>query len=395
MTVRLTPRGVRHLRTAHPWIYADDLTADVSEPGGLVPVEDPAGHVVAWGLYSPVSKIRVRLVSRGASAPGPDLWRERVERAVALRSQLGLLHPDGACRLVSGDADGIPGLVVDLYSGVCVLQSGTHAADRLRDEVAAHVRALLPFALRAVYERSDASVRRLEGLEPRTGLLAGELPGELVVREDELLYEVDVRAGHKTGHYLDQRENRRRAAALARGAAVLDAFSYDGLFGIRAALAGARSVLCVDQSVEALERARRNAERNGVAQLVRTERAHAMRDLRDRAAAGERYGLVVLDPPAFARNRRELPGAERGYRELNLRALRLLEPGGHLVSASCSHAVRPELFLAFLARAAADAGRDAWLERLEGAAPDHPALLTLPESAYLKCAFVRAGEPRG
>jgi 23S rRNA (cytosine1962-C5)-methyltransferase len=212
------------------------------------------------------------------------------------------------------------------------------------------------------------------------------------VREDDLEYEVDVMGGHKTGHYLDQRDNRRRAAAHARGERVLDAFSYDGLFGVRAALAGASSVLCVDQSQAALERARRNAERNRVSDRVSTLRADCMDELRARAETGDRFGLVIVDPPAFAKSRREIAGAERGYVEVNRRAILLANPGARVVSASCSYNVRAEAFVGFLASAAARARRDVYLESLRGAAPDHPALLALPESAYLKCAFLRIGE---
>jgi 23S rRNA (cytosine1962-C5)-methyltransferase len=293
--------------------------------------------------------------------------------------------------LLAGDADGVPGMVIDHYAGVFVLQSGTQGSDRLRDVLVEGLEGL-ERPLRAVVDRSDASVRRLEGLEKRVEVLRGELPESVEVREEDLRYEVDVLHGHKTGHYLDQRANRRRAAELARGRRVLDAFSYDGLFGVRAALAGAESVLCLDQSGPALERARRNAERNRVAALVATERSDVMRDLKQRAADAPPFGLVVVDPPAFARNKGELEGALRGYRELNLRALALVEDGGHLVTASCSHAVKPAAFVEVLAQAAAASGRDVVLEELRGAAPDHPALLVLPESAYLKCAFLRVSD---
>jgi 23S rRNA (cytosine1962-C5)-methyltransferase len=388
--VQLSGRGGRRLRGGHPWIYADDLALEEAEPGELVAVEDRSGRTVAWGAYSAASKIRVRCVSRGPAKPDRDFWRGRVARALDLRRRAGLLDPAGAARLSAGDADGLPGLVLDRYAGVGVLQCGTLFAERLAGTLIELVDELWPGGLTAVLDRSDARVRRLEGLEARVELLRGELPQTLEIREDDLAYEVDVRGGHKTGHYLDQRDNRRRAAALAQGRDVLDAFSYDGLFGIRAALAGARSVLALDQSEAAGERLLRNAERNGVQGRVRFERADCMGDLRARAAAGEAYSLVVLDPPAFARNRREAAGAERGYRELNLRALRLIPAGGgDLVSASCSFAMSPEGFVGALARAAADAGREVLLTELTGASPDHPALLTLPESRYLKCAFLR------
>jgi 23S rRNA (cytosine1962-C5)-methyltransferase len=308
---------------------------------------------------------------------------------VAHRARHGFLAPRGACRLVAGDADGIPGLVVDRYADVLVVQSGTLAADRLRDGILARLTRALPFPLRSVHERSDSGARKLEGLEARSGSISGEPAGEVVVEEDGLAFAVDVAHGHKTGHYLDQRGNRVLAASRARGASVLDAFSYDGLFGVRAALAGAARVTCVDQSAAALDRARVNAERNGVLDRVAFERADCMQDLRARAERGERHGLVVLDPPAFAKNRREVAGAERGYVELNRRGFDLIADGGSLVTASCSYNVRAADFRAWIATAAHKAGVDAWLEDFRGAPLDHPELLGLPESSYLKCAFVR------
>lgn len=389
--VRLTGRGRRRLDGGHPWVFVDDVAEVAAEPGDVVAVEGPHGEFVGWGSYSSQSKICVRVFSRRAQAPDERFWRERLARAAAARERMGLFDPRGACRLLSGDADRVPGMVIDHYAGVFVLQSGTQGSDKLRDVLVAGLEGL-GREIVAILDRSDASVRRLEGLEKRVEVLRGELPGELEVREGDLVYEVDVLHGHKTGHYLDQRANRARAAELARGADVLDAFCYDGLFGVRAALAGARSVLCLDQSQPALERALRNAQRNGCAARVSTARVDVMRDLKERAELGARFGLVIVDPPAFARNRGELEGAARGYRELNLRALRLVAPDGYLVSASCSHAMKPEMFVHVLAQATHASGRDVVLEELRAAARDHPALLVLPESAYLKCAFLRVGD---
>lgn len=391
-------RGRRRLLGGHPWIYAGDVASGEGEPGELVPVLDPNAQPLGWGLFSASSKIAVRMVARGAEQPGRALWLERVRRAVELRRELGLLAPRGACRLLAGDAEGIPGLVVDRYADVLVLSSGAPGSDRMREFVVELLDECLPIRPRAVLDRSDSSVRRLEGLEPRVEWLRGEAAEPIEVEEVEapgaprLVYEVSVLGGHKTGHYLDQAENRRRAGRLAAGRDVLDAFSYDGLFGIRAALAGARSVLCVDQSAEAGERCLRNAERNGVQDRVRFERGNAMKDLKARLVEGGgegRYGLVVVDPPAFARNKREAEGAARGYRELNRRALALTEPGGWLVSASCSYHVRRGDFLDHLAQASLLSGRDALLVEYAGAGPDHPVAPLVPETEYLKCAFLR------
>lgn len=389
--VTLTGKGRRWVLGGHPWIYADDVAAAEAQPGELVPVFDPAGAPVGWGLYSSESRIAVRLVTRAAEQPNRETWAGLVRAAVEERRRLGVLDPAGACRLIGGDAERLPGFVVDRYADVLVVQSGTQGSDRMRDFLLELVRETLPFPVRAVLDRSDAGVRKLEGLAPRVEWVQGSVDDLVRVQEpDGLVYDVDLAAGHKTGHYLDQRTNRARAAEGAAGERVLDAFSYDGLFGIRAALAGAEDVLCLDQSQPAGERVRHNAELNGVSGRVRFEKANAMKALRERAAAGERYHRVIVDPPAFARNRREAEGAARGYRELNLRALSLLEPGGLLVTASCSYNVGREDFLSFLALAARDAQRDVYLEALTGASPDHPVLLGLPESEYLKCAFLRA-----
>lgn len=388
--ILLSGKGRRRLLGGHPWIYRDDVAQGEAAPGELVPVLAPDAQMLGWGLFSSQSRIAVRMVSGEGEQPNRAFWADRMARAVAARSRLGYLDPEGACRLVHSDADGFPGLVVDLYARVAVLQATTQATERMRPFLVELLREALPFELEAVLDRGDVSVRRLEGLPLRVEQLAGVCPELLHVREGELVYAVDVFAGHKTGHYLDQRENRLRAARDVSGKRVLDAFSYDGLFGIRAAMAGAAEVLCLDQSEAAGERVRANAELNGVADRVRFERVNAMRDLRRRGQAGERYDLVVVDPPAFAKNRQQLAGAERGYVELNRRALELLTEDGQLVSATCSHLVGRETFMGYLTSAALAAGRTVWVTDLCGAAPDHPWLLSVPESSYLDCAFLRA-----
>lgn len=387
--VTLTGKGRRWLLSGHPWIYRDDIAGGEAEPGELLHVEDPNGNSIGWGLFSSSSKIAVRLVSSDKEQPKRAFWAERVAKSIRTREKMGYLSPEGACRLIAGDSDGFPGWIADLYGRTLVVQSSIQATDRMRDFLVELLEEALPFEVETIVDRSDSSVRRFEDLDTRVEVLKGEVPESITVRELDLIYEVDVLGGHKTGHYLDQRENRLHAAKLANGGRVLDAFSYDGLFGIRAALAGAKEVVCLDQSSAAGERLLRNAERNGVADRVRFEKANCMQELRNRLEAGETYDLVVLDPPAFARNRREIQGAERGYVEVNRRGLGLVAEGGFLVSASCSYNVRQADFVRFLASASRLAGRPGWLEELRGAAPDHPALLTLPESHYLKCAFLR------
>lgn len=394
----LTGRGRKRLLGGHPWIYADDVHSVEAEPGALVALAAPDGTPLGWALFSSKSRIALRLVSRTGAQPDAAFWRARARTAVAHRGALGLLGARDACRLLGGDADGFPGLVVDRYADALVLQSGCQGSDHHRDlwlTCLEEALAEVGLVSTCVLDRSDSSTRAHEELPERVEWLRGERQEPVEVHEPAradvpaLVYEVSLSEGHKTGHYLDQRENRAHAARFAAGARVLDAFSYDGLFAIRAALAGAADVLCIDQSQEALERALRNAERNGVAGKVRIAKANAMHDLRTRAEAGERYGLVVVDPPAFARSRRELEGALRGYRELNRRAMGLVSPGGVLVSASCSYNIGRGEFLDALARASLDEGREARIFHTSGAGPDHPVLATLPESEYLKCAFVR------
>ena len=388
-SMKLTGKGRRRLLGGHPWIYRDDIAVGTAQAGDLVQVLAPAGDSLGWALYSDASRIALRLVTRGEQQPTREFWQQRVQRAVDARARVGMLEPDGACRLLAGDSEGLPGMVVDRYGKVIVLQLGTQAADRMGEFLVELVRAALPFELDAVVDRSDTAARKLENLPKRTEVIQGSVTGPIDVRDGDLLYAVDVLQGHKTGHYLDQVDNRRRAARLAEGQRVLDAFAYDGLFGIRAALAGASEVVCLEQNKAACERLVVCAERNGVADRVRVERVNCMKDLRARAEAGEEYGLVILDPPAFARSKRERAGAQRGYVELARRGLALTRSGGAMLSASCSFNIRASDFRGFLATAAHLAERDVWMEQMTGASPDHPELLTLPESSYLKCAFLR------
>ena len=236
-------------------------------------------------------------------------------------------------------------------------------------------------------------LRKLEKLEPIVETIRGAVDGPVLARDGDLLFEVDVFQGHKTGHYLDQSLNRRAAAQRAEGGRVLDAFSYDGLFGLHAALAGAEQVVCLEQNKGACERILANAERNGLLDRIKVERVDCMKDMRARAEREERYELVVVDPPAFARSKKEVAGAERGYVELNRRAFDLVPAGGAVVSASCSYNVSPADFVKFIGRAANLSGRDVWLEELTKAAPDHPHLVTLPESDYLKSPSCGSTDP--
>lgn len=387
--ITLTGKGRRWVQNGHPWVYHDDVADGEGDAGELLPVEDPSGKVIGWGLHSDKSRIRVRLVTRTKEQPNRAFWVERFGRAIQLREDHGLMDPKSACRLVSGDADGLPGLVVDRYGSTLVLQCSSQGADRMRDFLVDCLQEAMPYEVECIVDRSDVSVRKLEGLQPRVEVLKGEPASPLVITDDGLEYTVDVLGGHKTGAYLDQSQNRKDAARWAKGRKVLDAFAYDGLFGIRAALAGASEVLFLEQNKAAIERIADHAERNGVADKITIERTNCMQAMRDLADAKRTFGLTIVDPPAFARNRREAAGAERGYVELNKRAIIMADPGGVVVSASCSYNVRPEEFIDFLRKSSTLAERETVMMNVASASPDHPQLLGLPESRYLKCAFLR------
>jgi 23S rRNA (cytosine1962-C5)-methyltransferase len=293
------------------------------------------------------------------------------------------MEDDGAYRLVHAESDGMPGLIVDRYAGVLVVQFLSAGVEFWRVEITAILEELFPGY--AIYERSDAEARKLEGLEQRSGLLAGELPDPLVIREGGLRWLVDVRAGHKTGFYLDQRDNRRRVSALAPGKRVLDCFSYTGGFSLATLAAGAKSVRAIDSSAPAHAMARRNLDLNSLPgeriEFWEADVFNGLRELRDRA---RQYDLIVLDPPKFAPTAAQAKRAARGYKDINLLALKLLAPGGLLATFSCSGGVDLDLFQKIVAGAALDAGVEARILEVFHQAPDHPVALNFPEGAYLK-----------
>lgn len=385
-TLRLK-RGRERLRV-HPWVFKGDV-ADVSdvEPGTAVEVVDAAGHPVGRGFYNPRPALCCRILARGAEPLDAGLFRSRMERAVARRRPPGGRIPELG-RLVWSEADGLPGLVVDRYGPVLVLQCLTLGMARRRGDLARVLRAVvgnLP-----VHSADEPGPARLEGFPPERGWLDRQGPAEVVVEEGPARLLVRVGQGHKTGLYLDQRDNRRRLAGLAAGREVLDAFAYAAGFACQALLGGAPGAVCIESSPEALAAAGENLRLNGVADRARLVAANAFDELRRLERAGARFGLVVLDPPPFARSREAVEAAARGYKEVNLRAMRLLAPGGLLATFSCSHHVPEALFEEICREAATDAGRSLRLvERLTQAA-DHPVLLTVPETRYLKGLLLEA-----
>ncbi len=381
--VVLRSRGVARLRAGHPWVYRSDVAAAAGEPGDVVRVVDGRGRFLGRGFYNPRSEISLRLAERGEIPIDRRWFARRIESAVAYRRSLRI--GSDACRLLHAEADGVPGLVVDRYGGYLVVQAGSAAVEeRLGWVVEALVGLLEPAGILA---RNDQAARKKEGLDTAPAVLYGAVPDRVVVREGPVRYRVDLWGGQKTGGFLDQRENHLAAGRYARGR-VLDVFSYAGGFALHAALR-ADSVEAVDASEAALEAARDNAVLNGLENVTFT-RANAFDLLRARSDGGERYDAVILDPPAFAKAKRELPRARRAYKEINLRAMKLLSPGGVLVTCSCSHHLSREAMEEVLRSAAADAGRTMRVREWRGQAADHPEILTVPETRYLKCAVLEA-----
>jgi 23S rRNA (cytosine1962-C5)-methyltransferase len=380
-SVRISRRGEERIRNGHPWIYRSDVTAPGSD-AALVRVLDGRDRVLGHALYSSRSEIALRLVSRGPAPPDRETWRARLRDAFAFRAALRI--DATAYRLVHGEADLLPSLVVDRYGDYLIVQALSRGADRLLPEITPLLVEL--GAPAGILARNDPRVRALEGLEQKVEVLHGQVPDAIEVRDGGLVYQVDPYHGQKTGLFLDQRENRVAAALYARGRA-LDAFSYNGGFAL--ALAGrCERVLAVDISEPAVARIRENARRNGLAN-VEARAMNVFDELRELERRGERFETIVLDPPAFAKNRAAVPKALAGYKEINLRALKLLAPGGFLVTCSCSYNVGESAFAEVIAHAAIDAHADVAVveKRMQGR--DHPVLMTVPETYYLKCFILR------
>lgn len=382
-TARISRRGAERWAQGHPWIYRSDVQAPPAGPAGAVRVVGEGGRFAGVALWSPASTISLRLLTREDRRIDADFWQGRVEAAARYREALA---PDAtAYRLVHAEADGLPSLVVDRFGDCLVVQLLSAGLEAFRGAI---VEALTErFHPAGILARNDVPVRGHEELDRSVELLYGEVPEELEVREGTVRYMAAPWSGQKTGAFLDQRQNRQRAGELSRGRA-LDCFSYHGSFALHLAT-GAEEVVAVDSSGPALERAAANAALNGFAHL-RTLEANVFDFLRAQESAGERYDVVVLDPPAFSKRRDALPQALRAYKEVNLRALRLLAPGGHLCTFSCSFHVDAAAFREMLRAAAADSGRAVrWIEARSQAA-DHPEILQIPESGYLKGAILQA-----
>lgn len=386
---------VLHLKTGreksvlrrHPWIFAGSIGRVEGEPasGETVRVLDTRGQELGLAAYSPASQIRARMWTWDADeAIDQAFLRKRLESALQMRRRLGQEHPGAALRWVHGESDGLPGLVVDRYADFLVMQVLSAGIEHWREPLAGLLQELT--GARGIYERSDVDVRKLEGLAERTGVLLGDEPPDRVeIAEDGLHYLVDVHGGHKTGFYLDQRSNRHQVRKLARDKDVLDCFCYTGGFTLNALAGGAKSVLAVDSSAEALAQAQEQAALNGLADSrARWQAGDVFRVLRLLRDQGQMFDLIVLDPPKFAPTSLQVERAARGYKDINLLAFKLLRPGGLLATFSCSGGVSAELFQKIVAGAALDAGVDGRIVRHLHASGDHPVGIHFPEGEYLK-----------
>jgi 23S rRNA (cytosine1962-C5)-methyltransferase len=384
-TVTISARGEQRVRAGHPWIYRADVVDVSATAGDIVEVIGPRRRRIGNALFSDQSQISIRMLTVGEVAADQSLLHARLERAIRFRESL---HLDAtAYRLVHGEADLLPSLVVDRYGEYLVVQTLSQGMDRLLPAITAMLVELL--APKGILARNDPRVRALEGLPQTIEVVHGDVPDAVVVQEGPVEYDVDLRKGQKTGLFLDQRENREAAARYARGR-LLDCFSYNGGFALRLARTCPEAE-ALDISADAVARIRANAIRNAVPHLQARE-VNVFDELRRLERAGARYDIIVLDPPAFAKNKASIPNAMAGYKEINLRAMRLLNPGGYLVTCSCSYNVNEEMFGSVIHDASIDSHTHMTIveKRMQGR--DHPVLVGVPETYYLKCFILRRVE---
>jgi 23S rRNA (cytosine1962-C5)-methyltransferase len=382
-TVVITSRGVERLRSGHLWVYRSDVRSASAEAGAIVRLNDERGRFHGRAFYSDKSQIAVRLLTHDDVPVDRGFFAERLRRAADYRSVI--VENTDAYRVVYSEADLLPSLIVDRYGDYLVLQTLSQSTDRNKSlfvEILAEI-----FSPKGVLERNDPKVRLLEGLEQHVGVLAGNIPDEIQARENGITFVYDLQKGQKTGSFLDQRENHWAARRYASGE-VLDCFSYQGGFALTVA-DKCKHVEAIDMAPAALEAARRNQKLNSISNVTFRE-GNSFDILKEYDEVGREFQMVILDPPAFAKNRDSLPAAHRGYKEINLRALKLLAPGGFLLTCSCSNHITEALFLQILAEAAIDARRNIVVAERRTQAQDHPILLTMPETHYLKCMIVKA-----
>lgn len=379
------------VRHRHPWVFSGAVGKVEGEaaPGETVTVCSADGDELGYGAWSPESQIRIRMWSFGTTRQiDGAFFRKRVDAALAMRTNLRASGCTDAMRVINAEADGLPGVTVDRYADWYVCQFTSAGAEKWKNVIAAALQAAWP--ARGVFERSDSDLRKYEGMEPSCGPLSGEEPPETIeILENGCRFLVDVRGGHKTGFYLDQRDNRSAIAGYAAGLDVLNVFSYTGGFGVAAMKGGAKSVTHLDLSVPALDLARRNTELNGGnAEFIAGNAFEVLRKFRDSRRS---FDLIVLDPPKFADSKKHLMGACRGYKDINLLAMKLLRPGGYLATFSCSGLITPDIFQKVISEAAFDSGQEFSIIRRFQQSADHPESVFFPEGLYLKGLLLKAG----
>ena len=379
--ITLRKNEERRIIAGHLWAFSNEIQEISGEPaaGDIAELRTHAGKFIGLGFYNPRSLIAFRVLTREREEITFDFFRKRISSATSLRDRM--YGGDAACRLVHGESDFLPGLVIDRYGDQLALQTLSFGMDRRLTLIADVLDSL--FHPKGIIERNDVHVRELEGLEQKKGVLRGEA-GPVVITEHGIKYSIDPLEGQKTGFFLDQRENRKAVRRYAQGVRVLDAFCNDGGFALNAASAGAAGVSAVDISETAIERARKNAGLNQLTAAVEFTAADCFDHMRAAAAGQERFGLIILDPPSFTKSRKNVTQAKQGYRELHTLALALLAPEGILATASCSHHILEETFVSVIANCAVSAGKNIRLLDWRGAAPDHPVLPAMPETRYLK-----------
>ena len=383
-TVTVSPRGVDRIFAGHPWIYRSDVSAPAGiVPGSIVGIQDRRKRFLGQALYSNKSQIALRVLTREKRPFDRDFLAQRIQAAAVYRRQV--VEDSDAFRMVASEGDLLPSLVIDRYGEYFVVQTLSQGTEKLKATVTDILQE--QFSPRGIVERNDVAVRALEGLEPTRGVLAGDVPAEITVTMNGLRFAFNLLEGQKTGGFLDQRENQRAAQNYAFGRA-LDCFTYAGGFALNISRR-CDSVMAIDSSGDALRLAGRNAELNGISNIDWKE-ANCFDFLKAADQAGERFDTVVMDPPAFARQRSNLDSALRGYKELNLRGLKILNSGGYLITCSCSYHVAEADFLEAIASAAVDAHRTVTVVERRTQGRDHPILLTVPETHYLKCLVLRA-----
>jgi len=382
-SVHLKQKEDRRIVRGHPWVFSNELQrldGDVA-PGDIVDVLDASGRFIGRGYVNPHSLIAVRILTRTREEIGVEFLRKRIAVARALRTSLAF---GDSFRAMFSEGDGLPGLIVDKYAGVLVVQSLTAGIDRMQDDIVTALRE--EYGPSAIVLRNDTGSRALEGLPQETRVVHGSITGPVTIEESGIRYSVDVLEGQKTGFFFDQRENRLALRDYVHGRRTLDCFCYVGAWSISAARFGAAEVIGLDSSEKAIALATANAALNGLS--ARFQKADVFDELRALEKQRERFGCIILDPPAFVKSRARVREALKGYKEINLRAMKLLEPGGVLVTCSCSHHIDQDLFREMLIDAAHSAGRQARLLELRSQSRDHPVLLAARETQYLKCAIL-------